>query len=240
MQKQRPFCLSIAGFDPCGGAGSLADVKTFEQLEVYGLGVTSAITFQNDNTFEGLQWCVFETIENQIAPLQKYSVKAVKIGLIDSLEVLEKTIKCIDTYFDKPIIVWDPVLKATAGFDFHESVKLNKYLAKRITLITPNRPEYEKLETNGFEDISILLKGGHAQNRGTDILKTNGKEIEITGEPFEKKIDKHGTGCVLSSAITAYLAKNFTLEEACRKAKKYIEKFILSNTSNLGFHNILI
>lgn len=236
MHQSRPYCLSIAGFDPCGGAGVLADIKTFEQLNVYGLGVTTALTFQNDTAFEGLEWCSLEIIENQLAVLQKYPVQVVKIGLIESIEMLDNIIKVVDKHFDRPKIIWDPIVKASAGFNFHNNIKISSFLVERMTLITPNKLEYYKMDVEFLDDVAILIKGGHTMKRGTDILKTIERKIEITGEPFDKQIDKHGTGCVLSAAITAFLARSYSLEEACREAKKYTEKFILSNSSNLGFH----
>jgi hydroxymethylpyrimidine/phosphomethylpyrimidine kinase len=237
MHQSRPYCLSIAGFDPSGGAGILADIKTFEQIGAYGLGIVSALTFQNDSTFKGLEWSSLEVIENQMSALQKYPVKVVKIGLIESIETLQSVITIAEKYFNKPKIIWDPIMKATAGFNFHNKIKLNSFLTERITLITPNKAEYSKIDSEQLNNVAVLIKGGHSKERGTDILKLDKEAIEIVGEPFEKTIDKHGTGCVLSSAIASFLAKSYPLVESCREAKKYTERFILSNSLNLGYHS---
>ncbi|NJO87932.1 MAG: hypothetical protein HC831_02450 [Chloroflexia bacterium] len=95
MRNERPYCLSIAGFDPCAGAGVLADVKTVEQLEIYGLGVVSALTYQNENNFEGLEWMQFFDIKKQLLPLLKYPVKAIKIGLIKDFALLEELLNFV-------------------------------------------------------------------------------------------------------------------------------------------------
>ncbi len=238
MHNERPYCLSIAGFDPSAGAGVLADTKTFEQLEVYGLGVVSALTCQNENAFEGLEWLKFYDIKKQLLPLLNYPVKAIKIGLIKDLELLEELLSFIKAIDKDVFIIWDPVLKASTGFNFHEEIKLPGNILSKLNLITPNFDEYQQL---GFDKLksncAVLLKGGHREEeRGTDVLFYNGREYKIYGEEFKNKHDKHGTGCVFSSAVTAYISKGYNIIEACKQAKKYVEIFILSNAGKLGYH----
>ena len=120
---KRPYVLSIAGFDPSGGAGVLADVKTFEANKVYGFGVMSALTFQNDSEFEKVEWIPLEKIMEQISVLQKrFQFEYIKIGLIENLEVLNQLILNLKSNISNPKIIWDPILKATAGFDFHNEI----------------------------------------------------------------------------------------------------------------------
>ena len=240
MCKERPYCLSIAGFDPSAGAGVLADIKAFEQLGTYGLGVVSAITYQNENTFDGLKWMDFAEVKKQIAPLLNFSVKTVKIGLIKNPEILARLVDFLtDTYKDV-FVIWDPVLKASTGFCFHEEIKLSESFLNKFDLITPNFEEYKKLGFVEFKnDCAVLLKGGHRnEEKGTDTLFLDGMEYKIHGEEFANKKDKHGTGCVLSSAIAAYVSLGYDIIEACKKAKKYVEGFILSNAGKLGYHKI--
>ena len=236
MSESRSYCISIAGFDPCGGAGILADIKTFENLKVMGLGVVSALTYQNDASFTGLQWNTFEQIKQQLLPLKKYPVEFAKIGIIEDFEILGKCINLLEETFPGVRIVWDPVLKASAGFLFHSNDGIPAVILKKLFLLTPNMDEYKQLNLKDKSQCAILLKGGHREEKGIDTLFFNGAELNIEGKAFDKRIAKHGTGCVLSSAIAAYMALGEELTEACRKAKAYVEEFILSNDSNLGYH----
>ncbi len=232
----RPFVLSIAGHDPCGGAGVLADVKVYEHLELSGLAVVSALTFQNDSEFEGVKWCSLEEIDNQLKPLRKYAVKAVKIGLIESFEILAKVVDLVRLYFPDAYLVWDPILKASAGFEFHNETSFAEGLSRKIDLITPNFEEYQQLHLDEQRPAcAVLLKGGHREDKkGIDVLIANGTETEILGAEFKVKHDKHGTGCVLSAAIVGYKALGLSELEACNEGKAIVEKLILSNETRLG------
>jgi hydroxymethylpyrimidine/phosphomethylpyrimidine kinase len=233
----RFFVLSIAGHDPCGGAGVLADIKVFEHLGVAGFGVVSALTFQNDSEFVGVKWCSLEEIDAQLKPLRKYPVMAVKIGLIENFERLELVVDLVRNYFPEAYLVWDPILKASAGFQFHSETFFAESLSKKINLITPNYEEYLQLRLDKNQSASaVLLKGGHRDDKkGIDMLFSNGKEMEISGVEFKDKHDKHGTGCVLSAAIAGYVALGSSELEACTKAKIVVEKLIMSNESRLGY-----
>ncbi len=233
----RQFVLSIAGHDPCGGAGVLADVKVFEHLGLSGLGVVSALTYQNDSEFDGVKWCSLEEIDQQLKPLRKYAVKAIKIGLIESFEILGKVVDLVRRYFPDAYLIWDPILKASAGFEFHSETAFAEGLSKKIDLITPNFEEYQQLHLDEQRPAcSVLLKGGHRDDKkGIDVLIANGTESEILGAEFKNKKDKHGTGCVLSSAIAGYKALGLSDLEACTKGKAIVEKLILSNESRLGY-----
>lgn len=247
MQEERPFVMSIAGFDPSGGAGVLADIKTFEQLKVQGLAVCTAMTLQTESEFYTLQWQQIDEILSAINVLmKKYKVEAVKIGVVKDAEFLDQITKKIKSINSEVKIVWDPVLKSTSEFSFFDlnTISELKNILQKIDLITPNYNEYNVLKENRlFEQsdsvCSILIKGGHREDKtGTDILWENGKEISI--EPNNTTsvfYPKHGSGCVLSSAIASHLANEENLENACRKGKLYIEKFLTSNQMFLGFHS---
>jgi hydroxymethylpyrimidine/phosphomethylpyrimidine kinase len=249
----RPFVLSIAGFDPSAGAGVLADVKTFEACGTYGMGVVSALTYQNDIAFEKVEWLTFSQIVEQIEMLQKrFQFDYIKIGLIENLDVLNQLISYLTSHISHPKIIWDPILKASAGFEFHNEINKNvlEKICTQLYLITPNVPEALKLGVDNdskknsqylSQFCNVYLKGGHnSEKKGNDILfEKNGKEVLFQSET-ENVFQKHGSGCVLSSAITAYLAKGFSIETACVEAKKYITKFLLRNDSLLGYHSNLI
>jgi hydroxymethylpyrimidine/phosphomethylpyrimidine kinase len=244
----RPFVLSVAGFDPCGGAGILADIKTFEANKVLGLGVTSAITYQNENNFDGVSWIPVDSIVKQLELLiSKYRPKYIKIGLMESMATMHVLTDYLIRESPRIRIIWDPVLKASAGFEFHQHIKASdlELLCRKIYLITPNWLEMERLFPGSepvdssvrlAENCIVYLKGGHnIKQRGRDFLFQRGSQFS-----FRPKVicsyDKHGTGCVFSAALTAYLARGFSLHKACLKAKRYVTQYLLSNKTLLGYH----
>ena len=253
MFNTRPTVLSIAGFDPSAGAGILADVKTFEASGVYGMGIVSAITYQNDNAFEKVEWLSLSQMIEQIQVLQRrFKFEYIKIGLIENLEILHQLILYLLSNTSHSKIIFDPVLNASAGYEFYKNnnQSLLETICSKLYLITPNIPE--ALQLGVYDDASknsaylstfcnVYLKGGHnTENKGNDILFTKDKKQQITfHSTTNSAFEKHGSGCVLSSAITANLAKGFTLEQACKEAKNYITDFLLSNETLLGYHSNL-
>jgi len=249
MKENRPYVLSIAGFDPSAGAGILADIKTIENNEAYGLGVISALTYQNDNAFEKVEWMSVSQIIEQLEVLQKrFSFEYIKIGLIQNLEILNQLISYLISHISYLKIIWDPILKASAGFEFHKKVnlKLLEDICKQLYLITPNINEacelgrFNNAQQNAeylSSFCNVYLKGGHdEENTGRDILFLKNKK-QLVFEASQKNISpKHGSGCVLSSAITANLAKGMNIENACAEGKKYVSAFLASNDSLLGYH----
>lgn len=249
MSENRPFVLTIAGFDPSAGAGVLADVKTFEQLKTYGIAIPTAYTIQTENQFIELDWVAIEKVLFQIELfLKEYQVKAIKIGIVSSLSDLKVIIEKIKSIDTKVPIVWDTVLKSTTEFSFLEIENQQdlEFILQSIQLITPNHDEVLKLIPNSIsveenlfflrKHTAILWKGGHKkETKGTDILLTPNNEISIH-PTLDNCSEKHGSGCVLSSAIAAYLSLDENLEEACKKAKLYTEKILQSNLSKLAYH----
>lgn len=245
MKNNRSYCLSIAGYDPTAGAGVLADVKTFEMFQVYGMAIITSNTLQTDDRFLSVQWMDIETIKNQMETLfSKYDFKALKIGLVENFDTLQQIVLLAKKLNPTIQIVWDPILKSSSGFDFHSNTSLKlKFLEENCSLITPNWNEFVSLWGNDPDillnrklNTSILIKGGHRQGKkGCDLLYIHGDFVKIDGIPFHGK-SKHGTGCVLSAAIAAYLAKGNDLINSCTQAKQYVEQFILSNETNLGYH----
>lgn len=250
MPKQRPYVLTVAGLDPSGGAGLIADTKTFEAHKVHGLAVCAALTWQNDVMFQKVQWVPLEEIIAQADLLfDRFKIDYVKIGLIENGQVLYHLTQYLKAKNPTVKIILDPVLKASAGFTFHDEVKAEKLveILRNIYLITPNWAEMQVLYP-GQEPLSagkvagkychVFLKGGHHQeNPGKDYLFYKDKIY-----PFNPKkvvqFPKHGSGCVLSSAITARLARGYKLHKACLKAKDYVTWFLNSNETMLGYHKI--
>lgn len=249
MEKTRPNILTIAGFDPSSGAGLTADVKTFEQLQCYGLAVCTANTVQNDVTFLKCSWIDIETIKEQIAVLfERFSIDFVKIGIVENWQVLNEVIDFLLKKNKDVKIILDPVLSASTNFDFHTSdeKQLHKLLHK-IYMITPNLKEITQLcsEKSVEETIGVIskvtnlfLKGGHSENeKGVDILYTKFNEKIVFKPTLTNCSEKHGSGCVLASAIASFLAKGNSLEESCKQGKLYTEHFLSSNETLLGYHS---
>lgn len=246
MSELRPYVLCISGYDPSGGAGMLADIKTLEMHRVQGLGVCTAITYQNEDEFLGMEWLSQDSIMQQLkALISHYSPVVVKVGIVESLELLDTLITVLKEKFPDVKIVWDPVLNASAGFDFLNKPDhtLFSSILKKIDLITPNLPESELLfgsqlpsEIVKQSQCPVLLKGGHSEDEySIDTLLFNGDQIQFS---HKKKtgFSKHGTGCILSSAIAANLALGKSLPDACRAAKEYIQPILTSNTTRLAYH----
>lgn len=252
MNYNRPIVLSIAGFDPCGGAGVLADIKTFEQHQCLGMAVNTSITNQTEDNFIGVKWFSVEEIIEHIKPLiNKYHIEFVKIGIIENLNTLHTVVSFLKEQNKNITIVWDTVLSASTGFNLMEAIDKSKLeeVLKNIYLITPNTNEVKKL--SGLENekeaakflsnyCHVLLKGGHSkENEGVDFLFTKHETstpYSIQKQTTKNISPKHGSGCVLSSAITANLALGNNLEIACQKSKLYIETILSSNPNLLAYH----
>lgn len=250
MSANRPFALSIAGLDPSGGAGVFADVKTFEQHKVTGFAVSTANTIQTENQFYEIQWTDLSFLIRSIETLfLNYKISAVKIGIVSSLYDLNRIVSTIKLLSTLTKIVWDPVLKSTTEFEFmkiEDQSDLNKILSK-IDLITPNYneakilfPDFIPNKTGLQNEIptALLLKGGHnSEEIGADRLFLKNEIIDLL--PSEKNcFEKHGSGCVLSAAIASNLALNQTLHEACKNAKTYIENYLSSTSTLIGYHYV--
>ena len=249
--KKRPYVLTIAGLDPSSGAGLIADIKTFEALKTYGLAVCSANTIQNDVDFVSCDWVTLEVIKKQIQILfDRFSIDVVKIGIVQDWSVLNRIIDFLLRQNNQIKIVLDPIVSASAGFDFHDSLSMDKNLfdevLEKIYVLTPNYKEIQDLyrDKNIEETIqhissktNLYLKGGHrAQEIGKDELYTITNKYFALNPKMVAVSEKHGSGCVLSSAITAQLALGFSLLKACYKAKRYTEKVLSSNKTLLGYH----
>ena len=244
MTKKRPYVLSIAGFDPSGGAGVLADVKTFEKNKCLGMAVQTANTIQTEDEFQAVNWVDENVLMDQLIALtNRYSFEVAKIGLIKSIEQL-KTITEHNN-LSKTKIIWDPVLSASAGFDFQQDLEgLENTLAK-LFLITPNADEAKKI--SGLDNpqegarklgeaVQVLLTGGHnTEAPGKDFF-VDGKTERSYNPKGQNRFAKHGSGCVFSSAIAASIARGYPLHKSILRGKRYVENYLSSSPNLLGHH----
>lgn len=251
MSKNRPFALTIAGFDPSGGAGVLADIKTFEQHRVWGLSINTGNTIQTENAFYEMQWTDLDFVLRSLKILfQNYDIETVKIGIVPSLSYLKSIVFAIKKLSPKTKIIWDTVLKSTTEFiflsvdnknDLHEVLE-SLYLItpnfKEILILCPSETAPKMAAHYLSKYCPILLKGGHhEQNIGVDYLYID-NEIHTLLPQKNTATEKHGSGCVLSSAITAQIALDKNLLTACIEAKKYTENYLHSSTTKLGHHYV--
>ena len=241
-----PVALSVAGSDSSAGAGIQADLKTFSALGVYGLTAVTCIVAEIPGKVSRIEPASTRIVRQQIEVLAKaFPIAAIKTGLLCSGEIVSavaKAIRDIDKMFAPRIpLVIDPVFVATSGDPLLEPAAIETYekeLFPLASLITPNLAEAEQLLGTRIKDrksmhragkklekrfgTAILLKGGHlAGDRAVDLLFANGKVVEFSA-PFVRGVATHGTGCTYSAAITAGLAKDLSLEDAVRQAKKFV------------------
>ncbi len=243
--------LSIAGSDSCGGAGIGADIKTMTMNGVYAMSVVTALTAQNTTGVRAIQESTPEFLRQQIdAVFEDIFPDAVKIGMLSSSELICTIADRLRYYKAKNIVV-DPVMVATSGSSLMKTDAVKTLIDELLpiaTLITPNIPEAQilsELSVESKEDMkaaaknigdtygcAVLLKGGHNINDANDLLYINGEFTWFRGKRIDNP-NTHGTGCTLSSAIAANLAKGFDLTESVQRAKEYISG-ALSAMLNLG------
>ena len=225
--------MSIAGVDPSGGAGVLTDIKAFQAIGVYGCGIVTALTSQNPYKFFSTMPVPEEFIEEQIdSVMDSYDVEFIKTGMLYSPEIIKLVSKKITEYDLKAVV--DPVMVATSGGDLtREDIAkaFNKYLLPLSVLTTPNVSEAEKLadiKISTKEDAikaskmikcNNIITGGHLD--GVNTINIDG-EISIVKQELIETDNLHGTGCNLSAAITAFLAKNNDLHTSILKALDYV------------------
>ena len=248
MMDVRPSVLSIAGFDPSGCAGLLADTKVFESHGVQGIGVMTANTIQNIHAFEQPNWMNPETILRQLHFLcTDFSPVVVKIGIIENLHILADLLAELRSLLPEASIIWDPILKASAPFQLHATLEVDllETCLRQINLLTPNADELLSLQN--VLDIkqanllskycNVLVKGGHQTGeRAIDVLYTAAGVSSISS-PRIQGFEKRGTGCVLSASIAAHMAKGKSMFESCCLAKQYMNTYLASSNSKVGVHH---
>jgi len=245
--KKRPYILSIAGFDPSGGAGVLADIKTFEASKCQGISVITANTIQTDVDFFDCIWTDLELVKKQTEVLfKRFPIEIVKIGIVESWKILEELIELMCSFNPNIKIVLDPVLKSSTNYDFQHNFDEETFLKvlEKIYMLTPNYIEIQALFPDKDIETTIksiqaktnlFLKGGHNETLiGKDYLYTKEGKIYTMNPKLKPIYPKHGSGCVLSSAIAAQLALGFPLLKSCFRAKRFTEKYLGSSKELLG------
>lgn len=246
-----PVCLTIAGHDPSGGAGIIADIKTFTAFGCFATAAITSLTFQNTTGVFGATHQTAETIRGQVEPvIQDFPVAAVKTGMLPTGEIIEETALLVREN-NLPNFVVDPVVRSTSGFDLINDAALRILIEKLFPLaavVTPNIAEAEritnlKIETEqdrraAAEKIrelgarAVLIKGGHFANAelenqrtASDLLLDESGFTVFEAEWIETTAT-HGTGCTLASAIAANLALGKDLKTAISIAKKFVTEAI--------------
>ena len=249
MKKRYNTVLSIAGSDSGGGAGIQADIKAISAMGCYAASAITAITVQNTLGVQAVHPVPLEILRGQIdAVLSDIGADAVKIGMLHSSEVVILVAEMIEKYGIRNVVL-DPVMVSTSGHRLIEEDAVEVIKSRLLPLarvITPNVPEAEilagckiagedefeaiarRLSDNG--NVSVLMKAGHLSGDSLVDYFYNAEDDTITRLQSKRVQTKntHGTGCTLSSAFAASLAKGENLTDAAISAKRYIEQAIIS------------
>ena len=238
--------MAIAGSDSGGGAGIQADLKTFSALGVYGCTVITALTAQNTLRIDDILYVDSSFVKKQLdSVFSDLSIKAVKVGMLSKPEVISAVAQAVENYKPSYVVV-DPIMVAKNGSVLLQTSAieaLKNELLPKASLITLNRHEaavilninlavvpeiHEEKMIEPLLDLgpsAVLLKGGVKGRKVVDFYH-NGKTIQRLEYDWINTIDTHGAGCTLTSAITAFLARGFTMDDAVYKAREYISKAI--------------
>ena len=232
--------LTIAGSDSCGGAGIQADIKTFSALGTYGMSVITAVTAQNTLGVTNVRELDQEIIRDQIdAIFTDINVDAVKIGMVSSSEIISTIGDALLKYKPENIVI-DPVMVSKSGCHLLKPQArdaLINVLLPLASVTTPNLYEAEVITGRKIKSLpdmekaavdikqmgarSVVVKGGHLEGDAVDVFYDGERFHYLKNERIPTR-HTHGTGCTFSSAIAAFLAKGFAVEEAVARAKEYI------------------
>jgi hydroxymethylpyrimidine kinase/phosphomethylpyrimidine kinase len=258
--KKLPVCLTIAGLDPSGGAGVVADIKTFSAFGCFATAAITSVTFQNTAGVFGAVHQSADSVRQQVQPvIDDFGIHALKTGMLPTAEIIEEVASLIRGNKLKNLVV-DPVVRSTSGFDLIDDAALRSLIKNLFPLadvITPNIPEAERISGVAIESESdivdsasvmremgarnVLIKGGHllseppvvtGELNATDYLFLGPDLHKIEG-PYHDTTATHGTGCVLSAAIASNLALGKPLLDAVRAAKAFVNEAIRT-APNIG------
>jgi len=245
--------MSIAGFDPSGGAGALADIKTIAAMGCFGTAAVTSLTFQNTVAVYGAAHQTAEVLRSQIeSVIDDFEIAAVKIGMTPTRELIEAVAEIVEKK-RLPNVVVDTVIRSTSGYDLIDEVAVGSLIERLLPLadvITPNMAEAERLTGSEAQDLdgmkmaarrihemsaapksrrmarrAVLVKGGHLEDEATDVL-FDGHDFHIFRAPKIAARETRGTGCTLSSAIAALLAGGCDVPEAVARAKQYLSEIL--------------
>lgn len=243
-----PVALTIAGFDPSGGAGVIADVKTFTAFGCFATAAVTSLTFQNTTGVFGAAHQRAADVRAQVLPVvEDFRVAGVKTGMLPTREVISEVARLLrETHLREAHAVVDPVVRSTSGFDLIDDdalAALRSELLPLAALATPNIPEAERLTNLRItteDDMrraarllremgarAVLVKGGHLTGAGEAIdLLDDAGEVQLFRAPRIETDATHGTGCTLAAAIAACLARGMNLPEAVGAAKRFVTEAI--------------
>ena len=245
MNDRMPVALTVAGSDSGGGAGIQADLKAFSALGVFGTSALTAITAQNTQGVRGVVALEPTFVRQQIeAVAEDFDLKAIKIGMLANAAIVHAVAEAVSD-LALPNVVLDPVMVAGSGDPLLEPDAVSavrEVLLPRATLVTPNVPEAAMLLGRELADddtqlrdaaralfeasgVAVLLKGGHRKGDADDVFVGPAGERVLEAERIPGRFT-HGTGCTLSSAIAALLARGHALEDAVGEAKAYVTRAI--------------
>ena len=238
--NQPPVALTIAGFDPSGGAGVIADIKTFTQFGCFATAAVTSLTFQNTTGVFGAVHQTAEAVRRQVLPvIEDFHIAGAKTGMLPTREVINEVARLFrETELPMPVV--DPVVRSTSGYDLIDDEALQALKEKLLPLarvLTPNIPEAERITgltiTNEAEmrhaarlmrDMgarAVLVKGGHLTHEAIDLLDNEG-QISVFHEAKIETTATHGTGCTLAAGIAACLARDMDLQAAVQTAKRFV------------------
>jgi hydroxymethylpyrimidine kinase/phosphomethylpyrimidine kinase len=243
----QPVALTIAGFDPSGGAGIIADVKTFTAFGCFATAAVTSLTFQNTTGVFGAAHQTAADVRAQVLPVvEDFRVAGVKTGMLPTREVISEVARLLrETHLREAGAVVDPVVRSTSGFDLIDDdalAALRSELLPLARLATPNIPEAERLtglEIKTEDDMrraarairemgarAVLVKGGHLGGGDAVDLLDDAREVQLFRAPRIETDATHGTGCTLAAAIAACLARGMNLPEAVGAAKRFVTEAI--------------
>ncbi len=246
-----PNVLSIAGSDPCGGAGIQADLATFAALRCHGMSAITALTAQNTQGVAAIHGVPPEFVARQIDVIfADIEVAAVKLGMLATAETVAMVADRLAAH-RPPFVVLDPVLAASSGASLAGAgvaEAIVRHLFPLATLVTPNlaeaaaltgkeveadhaamREAAQALRTRGAR--AVLVKGGHGAGPTSDDLLLDGDACRVLSAPRVTTRNTHGTGCTLASAIAAHLAHGHDLAEAITAAKAYLSGALAASSA---------
>jgi hydroxymethylpyrimidine/phosphomethylpyrimidine kinase len=238
--KKIATAFTIAGTDPSGGAGIQADLKTFQEVQSYGMSVITSVVAQNTTGVQAIHHVPLKMIEQQLdAVISDMPIHAFKTGMIANIAMMKLVAKKLPQ-IDAPYVM-DPVMVATSGdtlIELEARDFLRAHLIPSTSLVTPNIPEAEFLigenieSTDDMKEAAVtlvekfgagaaLIKGGHMEGDATDFLYDGSTIHSFSAERIDTK-NTHGTGCTYSAAITAYLSQGLDLYEAVKRGKDFV------------------
>lgn len=243
-ESMRYICaLTIAGSDSCGGAGVQADIKTMSALGVYAASAITSVTVQNTLGVQAIQAIQPEIVAGQIrAVMDDIKPTAIKVGMVNDQATILAIADTLQQYSTQKLVV-DPVMVSTSGSMLMQKDALGTFCSRLLpmaTLLTPNIPEAEVLSNLSIRSIddmdaagrsilalgckAVLIKGGHLEGRKVDKLYLPNNEVcSFVHEAIATR-NTHGTGCTLSSAIAAFMARGLALTDAVAQAKTYLSQ----------------